>query len=259
MVVSGNKKIIYALMFFISVFLYAETERKLLVDEAGVLQPGAFSKIEKYLETISQKSESDAVVVIVSDSGEKSPQDYADDYFDYNGYGQGDQKEGSLLLILTGDGTPGSRYAHISTHGEKTIETLNDDVIEDLLDSLIDGGLKDNDYLGGIKSYLNTLSGRFYNSLSLLEVAISLGIAILFFLVKFFGTVKKYKNKESFANIPFYDLGRSSIVSFATNNDTFLSSNTTSRIIQSNNRKGSGSSTHTSSSGETHGGGGRSF
>ena len=190
-----RRKIIYALMFFISIFLYAETEKKLLVDEAGVLQPGAFTKIEKYLETISQKSESDAVVVIVSDSGEKSPQDYADDYFDYNGYGQGDQKEGSLLLILTGDGTPGSRYAHISTHGEKTIETLNDDVIEDLLDSLIDGGLKDNDYLDGIKSYLNTLSRRFYNSLSLLEVAISLAIAILFFLLiyVFYDIIKEFR------------------------------------------------------------------
>ena len=255
------KKIIYALMFFICINVYAESEKKLLVDEAGVLQPEVFAKIEQRLKTVSQRSGSDAVVVIVSDAGEKSPQDYADDYFDYNGYGQGSEKEGSLLLIVTGDGTPGSRYAHISTHGEKTIKTITDSVIEKLLDSLIDGGLKENDYLSGIDSYLSTLGRRFYNSLSLLEVGMSLGLAILVFLFKFLGTLKKYKNKGNFAAAPFYDVTKNSIASFATVNDTFLSTNTVSHVIQTSSSKESsgGSTTHTSSSGETHGGGGRSF
>lgn len=255
------KKIIYALMFFICINVYSEGEKKLLVDEAGVLQPEVFAKIEKRLKTVSQKSGSDAVVVIVSDAGGKSPQDYADDYFDYNDYGQGSEKEGSLLLIITGDGTSGSRYAHISTHGEKTIKTITDSVIEKLLDSLIDGGLKKNNYSKGIESYLNTLSGRFYNSLSLLEVGISLGLALLAFFFKFFGTIKKYKSKGNFAAAPFYDVNKNSLVSFATVNDTFLSTNTVSHVIESNrdNSSGSSSTTHTSSSGETHGGGGRSF
>ncbi|MGI5065965.1 TPM domain-containing protein [Treponema putidum] len=254
------KKIIYALMFFICISSYAETEKKLLVDDAGVLQPEVFAKIEKHLKTVSQKSGSDAVVVIVSDAGEKSPQDYADDYFDYNGYGQGSKKEGSLLLIITGDGTPGTRHAHISTHGEKTIKTITDSTVERLLDSLIDGGLKENDYLSGIESYLNTLGRRFYNSLSLLEILLSLGLAILVFLSKFLGTLKKYKNKGNFAAAPFYDVNKNSLVSFATVNDTFLSTNTVSHVIESNrNSSGSNSTTHTSSSGETHGGGGRSF
>ena len=255
------KKIIYALMFFICINVYSESEKKLLVDEAGVLQPEVFAKIEKRLKTVSQKSGSDAVVVIVSDAGGKSPQDYVDDYFDYNGYGQGSKKEGSLLLIITGDGTPGTRHAHISTHGEKTIKTITDSTIERLLDSLIDGGLKENDYLNGIESYLSTLGRRFYNSLSLLEVLMSLGLAILVFLSKFLGTLKKYKNKGNFAAAPFYDVNKNSLVSFATVNDTFLSTNTVSHVIESNrdNSSGSSSTTHTSSSGETHGGGGRSF
>lgn len=254
------KKIIYALMFFICINVYSESEKKLLVDETGVLQPEVFAKIEKRLKTVSQKSGSDAVVVIVSDAGGKSPQDYADDYFDYNDYGQGSEKEGSLLLIITGDGTSGSRYAHISTHGEKTISTLTDSVIEKLLDSLIDGGLKKNNYSKGIESYLSTLSGRFYNSLSLLEVGISLGLALLAFFFKFFGTIRKYKSKGNFAPAPFYDVSKNSLVSFATTDDTFLSTNTVSHVIKSNSEGNSGgSSTHTSSSGRTHGGGGRSF
>ena len=254
------KKIIYALMFFICINVYSESEKKLLVDEAGVLQPEVFAKIEKRLKTVSQKSGSDAVVVIVSDAGGKSPQDYADDYFDYNGYGQGIESEGSLLLIVTGDGTQGSRYAHISTHGEKTISTLTDSSIEKLLDSLIYGGLKENNYAKGIESYLKALARKFYNSLSLMEILISLGIAVISFAFKFLGTQRKYKNKEAFAFAPFYDIKKNSLVSFETVDDVFLSTNTVSHVIKSNSGGDSGgSSTHTSSSGRTHGGGGRSF
>ncbi|UTC74443.1 TPM domain-containing protein [Treponema sp. OMZ 792] len=257
------KKIICSLMIFFCIGLssYAENEKKLLIDEAGVLSQENFTKIEKYLQAVSRKSKSDAVIVIVSSTGEKSPQDYADDYFDYNGYGQGSEYEGSLLLIVTGDGSQGSRYAHISTHGKKTISTLTDNNIEKLLDSLIYGGLKENDYLSGIESYLKTLGRRFYNSLSLLEVAMSLGLAALVFLFKFFGTQKKYKNKEAFAFAPFYDVNKNSLVSFATVDDVFLSTNTVSQIIAKSDggSKSGGSSTHTSSSGRTHGGGGRSF
>lgn len=254
------KKIIYALMFFICINVYSESEKKLLVDEAGVLQSEVFAKIEKRLKTVSQKSGSDAVVVIVSDAGGKSPQDYADDYFDYNDYGQGSEKEGSLLLIITGDGTSGSRYAHISTHGEKTISTLTDNSIEKLLDSLIYGGLKENNYAKGIESYLKALGRKFYNSLSLMEILISLGIAVISFAFKFLGTQRKYKNKEAFAFAPFYDIKKNSLVSFETVDDVFLSTNTVSHVIKSNSEGNSGgSSTHTSSSGRTHGGGGRSF
>ena len=254
------KKIIYALMFFICINVYSESEKKLLVDEAGVLQPEVFAKIEKRLKTVSQKSGSDAVVVIVSDAGGKSPQDYADDYFDYNDYGQGSEKEGSLLLIITGDGTSGSRYAHISTHGEKTISTLTDNSIEKLLDSLIYGGLKENNYAKGIESYLKALARKFYNSLSLMEILISLSIAVISFAFKFLGTQRKYKNKEAFAFAPFYDIKKNSLVSFETIDDVFLSTNTVSHVIKSNSGGDSGgSSTHTSSSGRTHGGGGRSF
>ena len=254
------KKIIYALMFFICINVYSESEKKLLVDEAGVLQPEVFAKIEKRLKTVSQKSGSDAVVVIVSDAGGKSPQDYADDYFDYNDYGQGSEKEGSLLLIITGDGTSGSRYAHISTHGEKTISTLTDSSIEKLLNSLIYGGLKENNYAKGIESYLKVLARKFYNSLSLMEILISLGIAVISFAFKFLGTQRKYKNKEAFAFAPFYDIKKNSLVSFETVDDVFLSTNTVSHVIKSNSGGDSGgSSTHTSSSGRTHGGGGRSF
>lgn len=256
------KKIICSLIIFFCIGLssYAEIEKKLLIDEAGVLQPEVFAKIEKQLKTVSRKSGSETVIVIVSSTGEKSPQDYADDYFDYNGYGQGTESEGSLLLIVTGDGTQGSRYAHISTHGEKTISTLTDSSIEKLLDSLIYGGLKENNYAKGIESYLKALARKFYNSLSLMEILISLGIAVISFAFKFLGTQRKYKNKEAFAFAPFYDIKKNSLVSFETVDDVFLSANTVSHVIKSNSGGDSGgSSTHTSSSGRTHGGGGRSF
>jgi len=250
------------LIFFIFlVSVYAEQERALLIDDAGVLSAEAFTKIEKQLQTVSRKSDSEAVIVIVSDTERKTPQEYADGYFDYNDYGRGTEKEGSLLLIVTGDGSAGSRYAHISTHGEKTIGTLTDAAIEDLLDALIDGGLKDNRYEAGIRAYLKTLAGNFYNSLSVMEILIGLAAAVLMFLVKFFGTQKKYKKRETFSAEPLYIIENNAAVQFTPIADVFISSNTVSRIIPKADKTGGsgGSSTHTSSSGETHGGGGRSF
>ena len=41
----------------------------------------------------------DAVIVTSNNLNGKSQQDYADDYFDYNGYGVGEDKSGLLLLI----------------------------------------------------------------------------------------------------------------------------------------------------------------
>ena len=61
------KKIICSLIIFFCIGLssYAEIEKKLLIDEAGVLSQESFSKIEKSLYKISQKSKSETVIVIV--------------------------------------------------------------------------------------------------------------------------------------------------------------------------------------------------
>ena len=58
------------------------------------------------------------------------PQDYADDFFDYNDYGMGEDKSGILFLI-----TMSERKWCISTHGE-AIQIFTDAGQEYMTDNL---------------------------------------------------------------------------------------------------------------------------
>ena len=70
-----------------------------LVDEADLLGETAEAEILKKLDTISEKHQFDIVIVTKKSIGTKSSETYADDYFDYNGFGYGDSHDGIVFLI----------------------------------------------------------------------------------------------------------------------------------------------------------------
>ncbi|WP_018167145.1 TPM domain-containing protein [Streptococcus minor] len=84
----------------------------LLVDEADLLDAQEETELLNKLNEISQRQKLDVVVLTVPSLYGQSPQDYADNFFDYNGYGQGDGRDGVLLLVNIGE-----RDWHISTTG----------------------------------------------------------------------------------------------------------------------------------------------
>lgn len=256
MVKLTKKFLLLCIAILASISLYAQA---IVVDEAGVLSAGEIVAFEAKLARFEQQAKSQAVVVIVPSLNGKSREAFADDYFDYNGYGYGygEEKEGVLLLIATGDGTPGSGDMQISTHGSKTIGNLSDRKIERLLDTLYDDGLKDRNYASAIDSYIDDLSFCFFNTISTRDAAVGVGGGLLTFLLSFFGIKRRNKVKEM---EPAFNAGKNAAVSFAATDDKLISSNVfTQKIVRSNPTSDDGSSTHTSSSGETHGGGGRSF
>lgn len=246
-------------LFFTAIlfFLFANAQsfaKELLVDEAGVLSTDSFNKISGLLNEFSKKAGMDAVVVIVKNSGEKSPEAFADDYFDYNDYGVGSGHEGCLFLIITGDENQ-DRYCHISTTGPKTIKTLTDSRINKLSDTAIDGGLKENLYEKGIISYIQKLDSYFLNKLTLVEILIGLGSALFVFIISYNSIKSKYKMQPMNA---VYDVSLNAVSNLTVPKDILLSSDTVSHIIKKESGN-SQSSTHTSSSGRTHGGGGKSY
>lgn len=254
MVKLTKKFLLLCIAILASISLCAQA---IVVDEAGVLSADEIAAFEAKLARFEQKTKSQAVVVIVPSLNGKSREAFADDYFDYNGYGYGEEKEGVLLLIATGDGTPGSGDMHISTHGSKTIGKLSDRKIERLLDTLYDDGLKDRNYASAIGSYIDDLSFCFFNTISTRDAAVGVGGGLLTFLLSFFGIKRRNKVKEM---EPAFNAGKNAAVSFVATDDKLISSNVfTQKIVRSESSSDDESSTHTSSSGETHGGGGRSF
>lgn len=70
-----------------------------LIDEADLLTPEEETQLTRKLDEISQRQQFDVVVLTVDSLRGKEPQAFADDYYDENGYGFGENRDGTLLLL----------------------------------------------------------------------------------------------------------------------------------------------------------------
>lgn len=70
-----------------------------LVDEAELLDQSQEDELLLKLDEISQRQGFDVVIATVNSLGAKTPEEFADDYFDYNGFGFGEERDGILFLI----------------------------------------------------------------------------------------------------------------------------------------------------------------
>ena len=212
----------------------------------------------------------DIVITTTNDAQGKSSREYADDYFDYNGFGVGSDFDGILFLI-----DMDNREAYISTSGIG-IRYLTDERIERILDSVFDSGLSDGDFYGasmvflnvtrnfleqGIPSNQHTVEEKAPNRVTLFDVILGLiggtGAGGAFYTT----TKSRYKLRNP--GNPF-SYKNNSFVNIANTDDKIIDKVVTHRIIprptNTNRPSGGGrSTTHRSSSGRSHGGGGRKF
>lgn len=89
-------------------------ERQLprLVDRAELLDSDEADGLLTLLDRLSDEVQCDIAVVTVNSLDGKSVVDYTDDFYDYNGYGYGEDRDGIMLLINMGE-----RDVHISDCG----------------------------------------------------------------------------------------------------------------------------------------------
>jgi uncharacterized protein len=260
------------LMLAMPLGIYAVSADKSVMDEAGLFSGTEESMLESSALALSDKYNMDIVITTTENADGKSSREYADDYFDYNGYGRGSDFSGILFLI-----DMDNREIYISTSGEG-IKYLTDQRIESILDRVFDSGLAEGDYYSAAAAFLDETT--FYleegipadqysedegslepNKLTAIEAAASL-IASLGLGGGFYGSVKSGYRVKNPSN-PF-SYRNNSIVNLANQDDRFIDKVVTSRIIPRTPPAGGGSSsgrstTHRSSSGRTHGGGGRKF
>jgi len=241
-----------------------------IVDYAGLLDSGEAEKLQEKLAEISERQQFDVVIVTTNDLGGKTAEAYADDYFDYNGYGYGANHDGCLLLF-----DMGNRYMHLSTTGFG-ITAITDAGIEYINDEIYTYARND-DWVGAFNSYANNVDkfvtqakkGEPYDvgsmpraKKSAKDIIKGLGISLVVGLIAAFiarGKVKKDYEKavRQKANASDYLVNGSLQITGAYEN--FLYSNVTQTKIERESSSGGGSSTHSGSSGTSHGGGGRSF
>lgn len=204
------------------------------------------------LEDVSETYQCDVIIVTDSDLGDKTATQYADDFFDYNGFGYGDTRDGILLFVSLAE-----RQWATSTTG-KAIDIFTDSdlyYIEDEFTPYLSSGDFDSAFNTFVDLCEDELAsyGKFqFNALYLL-VGLVLGVIVAFIAVLIMkGQLKSVRYQSAAQNYL-----RNGSLNITERKDIFLYSTVSKRAKPKDN--GGGSSTHSSSSGSSHGGHSGSF
>lgn len=283
------KRIFLLLLSFVFLFGLTQpvfaTEPK-IVDDADILTESEETFLEAKAQALVSEYGMDVVIVTIDTLHGRISSDYADDYFDYNGYGIGPDYSGVLLLLSMEE-----REWAISTCGD-TIYALTDYGIQQLFSSMA-GYLSENRYYEAFDAYLGELPYYFeayqsgkpidgyrdpydgpgsyepvpgdgtvyypepqkdfgeYTKMFLMSLVIGavVGGIVLLALRGQMNTAVAQSGAQNYLTPGSFDLKRYQ--------DIFLYSNVTRHEKPENNssRGGGGSSVHTGSSGRSHGGG----
>lgn len=231
--------------------------RDRIVDNAGLLGPVEKVRLMEMTSFIAANYNFDLVVVTEKSIGNKEPMGYADDFFDYNGYGLGEDHDGCLFLHVTG-----SRDYWFSTSG-RGIKILNPSAFGKLEADTV-RFLKDGNNYGAYQAFISNweefllleANGRSYNFLRRWNLII-VSIAWVFALILAFVIVTVWKKGMNTAlqktQAAAYVVPNS--LAFREKKDRFLYST----ISKTRRQQSSGSGSHSGSSGRSHGGGGGKY
>lgn len=230
-------------------FVPSDRTLELVEDYADVLTDAEEADLISKLETLGNKYDVEVAAVTVDSYEGKDPQAFADDFYDYNGYGYGANDDGVMVVFNTGEGD-GNRNIAITTHG-KGIELLTDIEIDRIIEMMINP-IENGDFAGAFDNFVYECESAFGESISIFWIPVSIlaGFALAYIIVKI--QASKLKTVREQVNAADY-VGE---VMLTAQYDNFMYRNVRS-TPKSNSS--SGGSTHTSSSGRTHGGGNKSF
>ncbi|MCI5827323.1 MAG: TPM domain-containing protein [Lachnospiraceae bacterium] len=246
----------------------AAEELPFMVDNAGLLSTEDAASIESQLTDLGQKYDMHFVIVTDEDPDISSAMEVADDFFDYNGYGVGDDRSGVLLYI-----NMSTHDVWISTRGFG-ITAFTDAGINYILDQLV-SGLGDEAYYETFETYITlcddfmiqALNGTPYDVdhmpsepfpwIGGLIMCMALGAIVgLIYVLILRGQLKSVAPNESAED---YMVKGSMHMTNSREFFLYRTVSKTARPQENSSGGGGGSTTHTSSSGATHGGGGRKF
>ena len=141
---------------FCSVFLnlktieksFADGDMEYAVDSAKVLTTEELESLKSKLAQISDENNIDVGVVTVDYLDGKSAQEFANNLFEQNKFGKGENRDGILLLVATED-----REWAMSTHGSAK-EAFNEEGLDFLSGEFLPY-LADDDYYSAFENFAN--------------------------------------------------------------------------------------------------------
>jgi uncharacterized protein len=229
-----------------------------LVDSAGLLTEEQAEKLTEKLDEVSERQNLDVIIFTVDSLEGSTATAYADDAFDYNGFGMGANDDGILLLLSMEE-----REWAISTHGYG-ITAFTDAGQEYIVDSII-GHLSDGDYYEGFDKFADLAdsfitqakTGAPYDTNNLPKKPMSpIWILISVLGGALIGAIVTGGMKSSLKSVSKQRVAGnylvSTVMSPSLSKDLYLYSVVTKTEKPKESKQGS--STHKSSSGRTHGG-----
>lgn len=250
---------IFALLLCLCLSIPALAEESLprLVDDANLLTASQEQALLEKLDKISTRQGMDVVIVTADTLEGKSPRDYADDFYDYNGYAA----DGVMLLVSMED-----RDWWISTAGYG-ITAFTDAGIDYLSDQFV-SHLSDEEYAEAFDIFAeqcdafitqartgdpydrHNLPKEPFNVVLNLIVALVIGLVVALIATG----IMRGKLKSVHSKAQAKDYVRPGSMKVTQSQEMFLYRN----VVRTPKPK-EGSSTHVSSSGRSHGGGGGKF
>ena len=247
--------ILITLLIFFSVSLAAQNR---VIDNANLLSDEDIAGLRKSLDTIAATYDFDLVIVTEMDIGSASPMGYADDFFDYNGYGLGGDRDGCLFLIVME-----SRDYWFSTSG-RGIKILNNTAANKLEDDVV-SALRNNSFDSACRKFVSNwenflaldAKGLNYNFFHQRNTVLVIAAWVIAFLIGFF--IVQYWKAQMNTALPRKQADSYIIpgsLAFTLKQDRFLYSTVTKKARPKQNSSGG---SHTGSSGRSHGGRGGKF
>jgi uncharacterized protein len=242
------------LFFFFSVQIFCLDR---IVDNAGLLSISEKAELTYLIDSISTAYNFDLVIVTETSIGD-SPMNYADDFFDNNGYGLGADRDGCIFLQVTG-----SRDYWFSTsgRGEKILNAYAFQKLETDTVKYLKEGNSYAAFRAFIMDWEQFLSigakGRNYNFFSQRNLvmvliawlaAFGIGCIIVFIWKRGMNLVRPQTQAAAYI-VP-------GSLNFTVKKDRFLYSTVTKTQRETDSSSGGSFGGHISSSGRSHGGGG---
>lgn len=244
-----------------------ERQLPLVVDTAGVVAPELIQALNSKAEAISEKYKCEVAALFVKTTNGHDPLAYADDFYDYNGYGYGSGDDGIIFMVAVDD-----RSFAISTYGSAGYTFT--DYGQYYMDERYLPYLRNGDWAGAADVYFDTCA-------ELLEYELKNGVAfdyveeeyqpdylffvlmslVIGFVLAFIPvSVMKRKMLNVQKQTDASDYVRKGSFALRRKHDRYITSQVTRTPIpkETNNNRGGGvpggSSFHVSSSGRSHGG-----
>ena len=237
------KKLIFMVALFLALAVSAFASGDLLVDDADLLTRQEEARLEDKLEQVRDQYGMDVVIVTVDSTNDSYIRDYADDYYDYNGYAD----DGVLLLV-----DMGSRQWWIT--GTGTGVDIFDSSVIDSIGYEFEDALSEGEYAEAFEIYIEECAYYIedpFEAGPTILVAVIIGLLAALIAT---GIMRaQLKSVRAKAAASDYMKPGSMVVSQA--RELYLYSNV-SRIRRQQNSSGG---THRSSSGRSHSGGGGRF